>query len=114
MICGRRFGSLDKFLKLTPEHIVHLQLSRDLFGDVQAVGATRVKIRFLQNDNVCICIREESYDRIQLQAAIDVPIDDAQGTGRPRHPTERREIAHNDFWYCHVYALAMPIQNALI
>src|SRR5271166_5342720 len=106
MVCGRRFGSLDKFLKLAPEHIVHLQPSRDLFGDVQTVRTTRVEIGFLQNDNVCICLREEFYDRLQLQAAIDVPIHDAERTGRPRHPPERRKIAHNDFWYRHVYTLA--------
>ena len=62
MVCGRRLGSLDKFLKLSPEHIVHLQLPGDLFSDVQALCAARIDIHLLQDENVCICACEEIYD----------------------------------------------------
>ena len=102
MVCGRRFGPLHKFLKLAPEHIVHLQLAGDLFRDIQAVRAARVEIRFLQDQNVCICAGEEIYHALQLLAAVDVPVDNSQRTGRPDHPLYRCEVASNDFSHCHI------------
>ena len=66
MVCGRRFGSLDKFLKLAPEHVIHLQLPSNLFGDVQVMSAARIEIHFLQDENVCLCAREEIYDCLKL------------------------------------------------
>ena len=64
MVCGRRLGSLDQFLKLAPKHIIHLQLPGDLFGYVQAMCAARIEIHLLQDENVCICACEEIYDRL--------------------------------------------------
>src|SRR5712691_11615891 len=60
MVCGRHFGPLNKFLKLAPEHKVHLQLPGDLFSSVQALRAPCIEIRFLQEKDVCICACEES------------------------------------------------------
>jgi hypothetical protein len=83
MVCGGRFGSLDKLLKLAPEHIIHLELAGDLFGDVQAMSAACIEIGFLQDENVCVRACQEIYDALQLLAAIDVPIDNGQRAGRP-------------------------------
>jgi len=97
---------LDKFLELTPEHIVHFQFPRNFLGHVQAVRAPRIKVRFLQDKNVRICACEEVYDSLQFQTAVDVPVNNAQGSGRPKHPLERREVAGDDFLHCHIYAVA--------
>ena len=64
MVGGRGFRSLDKLLKLAPEHIIHLQLPGNLFGYVQALCAARIEIRFLQDENVGICACQEIYDRV--------------------------------------------------
>ena len=77
MVSGRRFGSLDKFLELTPEHIVHFQSPCNFLGDVQAVRASRIKVRFLQDKNVRICTCKKFYDTLQLLTAVDVPVNNA-------------------------------------
>ena len=84
MICGIVLSSLDKLLKLPPEHIVHLQLPSALFGNVQAIGATRIEIRFLQDENVGMYTCEEIYDPLQLLATVDIPIDDGQQIANQR------------------------------
>jgi len=109
MVCGRRFGSLNEFLKLAPEHIVHLQFPGNLFRYVQPMGSARVEIHLLQNEDIRICICEEIDDLQQPLSSVDVPIDNAQRTGRPDCPAKRREVAGNDFLHCHIYTLAAKV-----
>jgi hypothetical protein len=66
MVRRRSFGSLDKFLKLASEYVVHLELSGDFFCDVQAMRAASIDIHLLQDENVCVCIRQEIDDSPQL------------------------------------------------
>ena len=106
MVRGRIFGSLHKLLELPAEDVVHLQLPGNLFGNIHTMCAAGVEIRFLQNQNVRICACEEVYDARQLKAAVDIPINDSQGTGRPAKPPDRRKVARNDFLHCHTYTLA--------
>ena len=106
MVCGRRFGSLDKLLKLAPEYVVHLQSPSDFFRYVSTTCPPRVKVRFLQEKNVRICACEEIYDPLQLLTAVDVPVNNAQGSGRPKHALERREVAGDDFLHCDIHTVA--------
>lgn len=42
-----------------------------------------VDVHFLKNENICIHVSQEIYDRSELRATINVPIDHAYGTDRP-------------------------------
>src|ERR1700745_166894 len=106
VICRRIFGSLHKLLELSTEDVVHLQLPGNLFGDIHTMRATRIEIRLLQDENVCICTCKEINDARQLQATVDVPVDNAQRTGRPGEPTHRRKVTRKYFLHCHTYTLA--------
>src|SRR5215469_4451314 len=106
MVCGIILGSLDQLLKFPPEHVVHLQLASDLFADVQMMGPTRIEIYFLQAEDVGICACEKIYDPLQLLTTVDIPVDDAQRTGRPNCQSKRRKVASDDFRHCHFSTVA--------
>lgn len=56
---------------------------------------TRIEIHFLQNENVGRGTCEEIYDPLQPLATVDVPIDNAQRTGRPNWQSKRRSVRAN-------------------
>src|SRR5215475_1729748 len=106
MVCRVALGALHEFLKLTPEDIIHLQLAGDFFGYVQTMRAPRVKINFLKNEDVGVRAREEVDHSRELLPTVDVPIHNAQRSGRPEHQPERREVASDDFPHFHFYTVA--------
>src|SRR5215469_3714506 len=93
--------SLSQFHELTSKDIVQAQLLRDLTRDIKTMRAARIDVDLLKKQNIRIQISQEIQDRGQLQAPVDVPIHDANGTARPGKPPEGGEILGNEFIFCH-------------
>mgnify|MGYP001037163841 CR=1 FL=1 len=89
----RTLGQLYKF---PTEDIIQAQPPGDLLSDIQTVSASSIDVDFLKNENIGIRIPQEIYDRSELQATIDVPIDYPYGTARPGQPLARRKVLGND------------------
>ena len=107
MVCRRIFASLDQFLKLAAEHIVHLQLASDCLGNIHLVRAARVEIHFLQDQNVSVHAAEEIYGTVQLLASVNVPVYNPE---RLRSRNDRpvwSKVTGYDLAHLHIYTVAV-------
>src|SRR5215471_21380583 len=93
--------SLSQFHELTSKDIVQAQLLRDLTRDIKTMRAARIDVDLLEKQNIRVQISQEIHNRGQLQASVDVPIQDAKGAARPGKPPEGGEILGNDFIFWH-------------
>ena len=71
---GISLRSLSQFHELTPEDVVQAQLLRDLTGDVKTMGAARIDVNFLEQQNVRVRLTQELYDGGQFRSPVNVPI----------------------------------------
>lgn len=90
--CGAGVRTLRQLHKLAPKDVVQAQLSGDFLRDVQTVSSSSIDIDFLKNENIGIRIPQEIYDRPELQATVNVPIDHSYRAARPGEPLNRPEI----------------------
>ena len=96
MIGRRLFGPLGQFLELAPEDIIHAEHARKPFSDVQTMSSSRIKINFLENQDVGILRRKKICDAGVTKPAVDVPVDDSNRVPKPELPAEPREVACQD------------------
>src|SRR5258707_12674634 len=109
MPSGITLRSLSQLHYLAAEDVVQAQLLRDLTGDVKAMGAARIDVNFLKEQDVSIHLRQELYNGGQFQATINVPVDNSNGTARPGKPLVRREILGNDLLRRHIKTLSRQV-----
>jgi len=76
MVRGGLTCTLCQFLKLTPKHIVELQLFCDLPRNIEVICAPRIQVQLLQQQNVRLDATQKFDDPRQLKPAIDVPAHD--------------------------------------
>src|ERR1700756_4388804 len=107
MVGRAGFGALGQLDKFASENIIETQLSGNLLGNIQMMSPPSIDVHFLKNKNVRIRIAQKLYDRPQLQAAVDVPIHNSNGTTRPGEPLSRREVLGKDFACRHVHTTAV-------
>src|ERR1700751_4336380 len=107
MVGRAGFGALGQLHKFASENIIETQLSGNLLGNIQMMSPPSMYVHFLKNKNVRIRIAQKLYDRPKLQAPVDVPIHNSNGTARPGEPLSRREVLGNDFACRHVHTTAI-------
>jgi hypothetical protein len=64
-----------------------------VIGDVHVVGTPGIEISFLQKDEVGLRARQELDDPSKLQSLVDIPVDNADGIRRTKHPARDCKIA---------------------
>src|SRR6266436_5069797 len=108
MVCRTGFGTLGQLHKFASENIIQTQLSGKLLGNIQMMSPPSIDVDFLKNTNIRILIAQKIYDRPKLQASVNVPIHNSNGTTRPGEPLSRREVLGNDFtrWHGQTTAVA--------
>src|SRR5580658_5985804 len=102
MVGRTGFGPLGQLHKFASENIIETQLSGNLLGNIQMMSPPGIDVHFLKNTNVRIRIAQKIHDRPKLQAPVDVPIHNSNGTARPGEPLSRCEILGDDFTRRHV------------
>lgn len=77
MVGGIVAAALGKLLELGSKNVVEFQTARELGGDVGAVGAARVQIHFLEDDEVGALAFNGVGDTWEVIPTVDVPVQDA-------------------------------------
>ena len=85
--------ALAEFLPRESERVAHLQALGELIRDVEVGASARREIDLLKQTQVGLISLENFGDLIEPRAAIDVPVDDVEGSGLPRGV---REIAREN------------------
>src|SRR5882757_5408001 len=101
MVSRAGLRTLSQFHKLARENIVQTQLSRDFLSDIQPFGAPGIDVDLLKNHNISVRFAKKIDDRGQLEAAVDVPIYNSNGTARKGNPLAGRVVLGDDFVRCH-------------
>src|ERR1700751_1710622 len=107
MVGRAGFGALGQLHKFASENIIETQLSSNRLGNIQMMSSPSIDVHFLKNNNVRVRIAQKLYDRPKLQAPVDVPIHNSNGTAWPGQPLSRREVLGNDFTRRHVHTTAV-------
>src|SRR6058998_2573271 len=80
MVGRTGFGTLGQLHKFASENIIQTQLSGNLLGNIQMMSPPSIDVDLLKNKNIRIRIAQKIYDRPKLQAPVDVPIHNSNGT----------------------------------
>src|ERR1700746_4143008 len=92
MVGRAGFGPLGQLHKVLSEKIIETQISGNLLGNIQMMSPPSIDVHFLKNKNVRVRIAQKLYDRPKLQAPVDVPIYNSNGTAWPGEQLRRREV----------------------
>src|SRR5262249_27560415 len=83
VIRGACFRALRQLLELATEDIVEAQATGDLACDGEVLRPLGIEVDLLQQDEVSIRLLKELDDAVELEAAVDIPVDNSDGTPRP-------------------------------
>jgi hypothetical protein len=75
------------------------------------MSTARINIDLLQDADIGIRGAEKINDCLQLEPAVDVPINYAERTARPHYPPHGRKVAGNNILRCHAYTLSTNCES---